>query len=89
MRNLEPSTFSRCRALPATTQTVTYESAGIKETHTYTGTSFWKLLDGAGIAADPNVKNDVLNMYVVATGSDGYKAVLALGELKSRLRQSA
>ena len=52
--------------------------------HTYTGVSFWDLLSATvGIDLNPNVKNDVLGKYVVATGSDGYKALFSLGELSS------
>jgi hypothetical protein len=32
------------------------------------------------MVVNPN-KNDVLNRYVLATGSDGYKVVFSLGEL--------
>ncbi|WP_077037076.1 molybdopterin-dependent oxidoreductase [Pelomonas sp. KK5] len=50
----------------------------------YTGVSFWDLLSKTvGLSLDPLVKNDVLNKYVVATGSDGYKAAFSLGELSS------
>ncbi len=51
---------------------------------TYTGVSFWDFLSKTvGISLDPTVKNDVLNKYVVATGSDGYKVAFSLGELSS------
>ena len=43
---------------------------------------FWGLLNTTvGLSTDPAVKNDVLGMVVVATGSDGYKAAFSLGEL--------
>ncbi len=62
------------KALPVTTETV----GGV----TYTGVSVWDLLNGkAGIITDPAVKNDILDKYVVATGSDGYKALLSMGEI--------
>jgi hypothetical protein len=35
----------------------------------------------AGIITDPGAKNDILNYYVLATGSDGYEAIFSLGEL--------
>ena len=47
----------------------------------FTGVSLWSLLNQSGIVADPNVKNDILGKYVIATGSDGYQAVFSLGEL--------
>jgi hypothetical protein len=50
--------------------------------NTFAGVSFWDLLNTtAGLAIDPAVKNDVLGMYVVAMGSDGYKSVFSLGEI--------
>jgi hypothetical protein len=39
------------------------------------------LLTDAGIVTNPAVKNDILNYYLLATGSDGYEAILSLGEL--------
>lgn len=66
--------LSALRALPAVQQTM----GGT----TYTGVPLWSLLDGkVGLAPDPAVKNDVLGMYVVATGSDAYQALFSLGEL--------
>ena len=35
----------------------------------------------AGIITNPAIKNDILNYYVLATGSDGYEAIFSLGEL--------
>ncbi|WP_454720392.1 MULTISPECIES: molybdopterin-binding oxidoreductase [Cupriavidus] len=61
-------------ALPAVTRTI----GG----NTYTGASLWDLLNTTiGLATDPAAKNASLGMYVVATGSDGYKALISLGEL--------
>lgn len=52
--------------------------------HTFTGVSFWDLLSTTvGLSLDPNVKNDVLDKYVVATGNDGYKSLFSLGELST------
>lgn len=68
-------------ALPAQSQSVSFSSGAGPQSHVYTGTSLWGLLDGAGLVTRPGVKNDVLNRYVLATGSDGYKTVFSLGEL--------
>lgn len=68
-------------ALPAITQTVAFYSGSTPQTHEYTGASLWGMLGSTGIKTDPNVRNDILNKYAVATGSDGYRAVFALGEL--------
>lgn len=78
-----PGTFdlAALQALPATTQTVSYFGGGSTQTHTYTGTSLWGLVNAAGITTNPAVKNDILNHYVLGTGSDGYRVVYSAGEL--------
>lgn len=76
-----PRTRAALEALPATTQTVAYRSGSGDQTHTYTGASAWSLLEQAGLKLDPGVRNDVLNRVVSVTGTDGYRAVFALGEL--------
>ena len=75
-------TVDQLKSLPPTTQTVSFASGTGAQTHTYTGTSLWGLLDQAGIQVDAARKNDVLNRIVVATGSDGYRSVFSLGEIK-------
>jgi hypothetical protein len=74
-------TLSSLESLPATTETVTYLAGGTPVTATFTGVSIWTLLTDAGIVTDPAIKNDILNYYLLATGSDGYEAILSLGEL--------
>lgn len=74
-------TYAELAAQPATTQAVSFSAAGAPQTHTYTGTSLWGVLNNAGVQVDATRKNDVLNRYVLATGADGYKVVFALGEL--------
>ncbi len=74
-------TLSTLEGLPATTQTVTYLASGTSVTATFTGVSLWTLLTDAGIVTNPAVKNDILNYYVEATGSDGYSAIFSMGEL--------
>jgi len=62
------------QALPATAQTVGGS--------VYTGVSLWTLLNTVtGLRYDSTVKNATLAMYAVATGSDGYKALVSLGEI--------
>lgn len=73
----QPGTFdlTALKALPVVTRTV--------GANTYTGVSLWDFLNTTvGLATNPAVKNDVLAMYVVATGSDGYKTLVALGEVE-------
>ena len=72
-------------ALPQTTETVTYTSAGSPVTNTFTGPSLWGVLQASGgITTNPAIKNDILRKYVIATGSDGYKAVISAGEISPK-----
>ena len=74
--------LARLSALPPTTQTVTYLSAGTPVTDTYTGTNLWTLLNAAGgLLPIPGAKNSSLRNYIVAVGSDGYQALFAAGEI--------
>ncbi|SAK80806.1 Oxidoreductase molybdopterin binding domain protein [Caballeronia hypogeia] len=74
-------TLAQIQALPAVTQTVSFGSGSGPQTHVYTGASLWTLLNQVGIVTNPAVKNDVLGKYVVATGSDNYRALFAMGEI--------
>jgi hypothetical protein len=65
----------------STTETATYLAGGSRATDTYTGVSLWTLIQDAGLLTDPSIKNDLLGFVVVATGSDGYRAVISLGEI--------
>jgi hypothetical protein len=65
----------------STTETATYLAAGTPVTDTYTGVSLWTLIQDAGLLTDPAVKNDLLGFALVATGSDGYRAIISLGEI--------
>lgn len=71
-----PGTFdlAALSALPEVTATVGANS--------YRGVSLWTFLDSTvGVNVDPAAHNPTLSMYVVGTGSDGYKAVVSLGEI--------
>lgn len=73
---------SGLQALPQATQTDSYTAAGKPVTDTFTGPTLWNVLQSAGgIKTNPAVKNDVLNNYIIATGTDGYKAVISAGEI--------
>ena len=51
-------------------------------TDTYVGVSLWTLLNSTlGLSVPPGSKNASLAMYAVATGSDGYRATVSLGEI--------
>lgn len=74
-------TAARLAALPQVTQTDVFASGTTPQTHTWTGPTLWNVLDATGLQARPGVKNDLLDRYVLATGTDGYRVVYALGEL--------
>jgi len=82
----QPGTYNLAslQALPSATQSVTYRAGQSTVTGTFTGVPLWTLLSNAGLVTNPNVRNDLLGKYLVATGSDGYKAVIALGEISPR-----
>lgn len=67
--------------LPVLTEDVTYISGGSPVNATFSGVSLWSFLNHAGLVTDPYQSKNHLNEYVLATGSDGYKAVFSLGEL--------
>ena len=70
------------QALPQTTKTEIYKAGGSPVTDTFTGPTLWNVLNAAGgIQTNPAVKNDVLQTYVIATGTDGYKSVISSGEI--------
>ena len=80
----EPETFtaiSLAALNQSTTETVTFLSGGGAVTDTYTGVPLWTLLQDQGLVTDPAIKNDALRFGVVATGSDGYRALISLGEI--------
>jgi hypothetical protein len=63
------------------TEKTTYLAGSSPVTDTYTGVPLWTLIQDAGLLTDPTIKNDVLRLAVVATGSDGYRAMISLGEI--------
>ena len=65
----------------STTETATYLGPTGSVTDTYTGVSLWTLIQDLGVLTDPSIKNDLLRYGVVATGSDGYRAFVAMGEI--------
>jgi molybdate transport system substrate-binding protein len=65
----------------AKTMDVTYKSGDDTVSTTYTGALLWDILNNAQANFNADVKNDKLSMFIVATGSDGYQAVIAWGEI--------
>jgi hypothetical protein len=51
------------------------------QTHTFAGFLLYDVLTFLHPTFDPAVKDDRLRYYVAATGSDGYQAIVAWGEI--------
>jgi len=66
---------------PAQTLDVTYLSGEGSISASFTGVSLWQILSAAQPNLNADVKNDRLSLFVVVTGSDGYQAVIAWGEI--------
>lgn len=71
-------TAETLKALPHKTVTVHNQHENVDET--YSGVPLIELLKQVGAPIGKDVHGKALAEYVVATGSDGYKAVLALAE---------
>ncbi len=63
------------------TMDVTYTSGTDKVSSTFTGALLWDVISGSQPNFNADIKNDKLSMYIVVTGSDGYQAVIAWGEI--------
>lgn len=73
--------------LPDALQSMPHKTATIHNPHTnadetYSGVPLIELLKQVGVPTGHDVHGKALSEYVVATGSDGYKAVLALAEVE-------
>src|ERR1700712_1789777 len=58
-----PSLYSLPTTTPVTTESVTYQAAGVSVSDTYTGTTLWNLLVDAGGVTTTTAKNDILSKY--------------------------
>lgn len=63
-------------------KTVTVHNPHTNVDETYSGVPLIELLKQVGAPTGRDVHGKALSEYVVATGSDGYKAVLALAEVE-------
>lgn len=77
-----PTTYALAdlQALPANTQSVDFTAGDGAHHVTYTGALLWDLVSAAAPQFDQGTKNDLLRWYVRVDASDGYEAVVALGE---------
>lgn len=69
------------QALPSRTVEVTFQSGSGTQRHVYTGPRLYDVLALAGPRFDPNIKSDKLRHFVSVTASDGYRALVAYGEI--------
>ena len=78
-----PSTdaLADLQALPSQTIDVQYLAGTGPVMKTYTGVRLYDLLLAAQPQQDPAHKNDLLRDSILVTGSDGYQAVIAWGEI--------
>lgn len=82
-----PGTFDAATLgrLPQATQSVTYRAGSATVADTFTGPTLASVLQAAGgTIVDPSLKNGVLRQYGIATGADGYRAVISTGEIAAR-----
>lgn len=78
-----PRTFSLddLGGLSQVTLPVTFGSGQAVESSVFTGPRLLDVLDAAGGPTFPQGRNAKLRTYVLATGADGYQAIVAWGEL--------
>jgi DMSO/TMAO reductase YedYZ molybdopterin-dependent catalytic subunit len=69
------------QAMPSRTITVTFKAGSSTETHTYVGPRLVDVLAKAGPQFDPTIKNDKLRHFISVGASDGYRALVAYGEI--------
>jgi molybdate transport system substrate-binding protein len=60
---------------------VTYLSGEDTVSTTFTGAKLWDVIGAAQPNFNADIRNDKLSMYIVVTGTDGYQAVIAWGEI--------
>jgi hypothetical protein len=80
-------TVAGIEALRPVIQTDTFEAGATPETFTFTGTTLLNLITTAGLS--PAAQANLLDDYVIVTGSDGYATVYSLGELADHQGQVA
>lgn len=73
-------TADRLRAYAVQTRAVTFDSSQGKQSHEYQGAVLADLIADAHPITDKSAKNPELRLAVLATGSDGYQAVVAWAE---------
>ncbi len=78
-------TLDQLRQYPVRDQTVTFESGSGTQHHTSPGAGLADVIVPAAPNVDAAAKHPMLPVAILATGSDGYAAVLAWGEVGPEL----
>lgn len=82
VNNVRSFALGDLQAFTPVTQNVTYQSGSGTVSSSFTGVPLYDVLTspqgGGGIVQSSGVKNDFLRDYVVATGSNGYRAVYSV-----------
>jgi hypothetical protein len=58
----DPGIYNIPTTTPVSTESVTYQAAGVPVSDTYTGTTLWNLLADAGGVTTTTAKNDILSV---------------------------
>lgn len=69
------------RMLPSQTVAVTFRSGSGVERHVYVGPRLFDVLAEAVPRFNPAIKNDKLRFFISVTGADGYRVLVAYGEI--------
>lgn len=77
----EPLRLSANELKGMTRITVTFHNSHTNADETYAGVRLAELLAKVGAPLGDGLRGKALASYVVATGSDGYRSVLSLGEI--------
>jgi DMSO/TMAO reductase YedYZ molybdopterin-dependent catalytic subunit len=80
-----PLRVADLQQLPNQTVEATYESGDRMQSHSFTGTRLFAVLEHAGLAVDADERNPLLRRYLIVTAKDGYQIVLSGGELDPNL----
>jgi DMSO/TMAO reductase YedYZ molybdopterin-dependent catalytic subunit len=77
-----PITIAELQALPVRTVEASFQTIdGAEERHHYRGVRLYDLLQHVGVMAEPGDRTPLLRRYLVVTAHDGYRVVLAGGEI--------
>jgi hypothetical protein len=77
----DPTEFSTADLMAMPHITVMLHNAHTNADETYSGVRLADLLSKLGAPLGPELRGEALTNYIIATGADGYQAVLALAEI--------